>query len=59
MSAKTDTYVVVVCHEPYRDLVLDLGVSGVEKVSEFVTVVCQEFKKVTEGKDLPIHFAER
>jgi hypothetical protein len=44
--------------EPYRDLVLDLGIEGPEKYSEFVTVLVQEYKKLT-GNILPVQFIDK
>lgn len=55
LSTKPDTFVVVTVQEPHRDLVFNLGVSGVEKVSEFVTVIVQNVKKLT-GNTVPVNF---
>lgn len=49
---------VIQAKSPYRDLVLDTGLDGVEKYSEFVTVIVQEYRKLT-GNDLPVEFADR
>jgi len=57
-SPRKDTFVILHCKEPYRDFVLDLGTEGEEKVSEFVTVLVQEYRKLT-GEGLPIHFSDR
>ena len=58
MSHQKDTFVVVHCLEHYRDFVLDLGVEGREKLSEFVTVLVQEYKKLT-GNMLPVEFTDK
>jgi len=50
--------VVVHCNEPIRDLILDLGLSGSERVSEFVTVLVQTFTELT-GKELKVNFSDR
>ena len=48
-STKQDTYVVVHCTPPERDMVVDLGRDSVEKVSEFVAVVYQQVQKLTNS----------
>jgi len=55
LSSNEDTYVIVHCKEPYRDLCLDLGLSGEERVSEFVTVIVTEVSKIT-GETIPVNF---
>lgn len=57
LSPKEDTWVVVHGTEDYRDLVVDLGTSGVEKYSEFVVNICTQYKKLT-GNDLPVKFVD-
>lgn len=58
MSKFKDTFVVVLCEPPYRDLVLDFGINGAERTSEFVTTVLQGYKKLT-GKDLDVLFLDQ
>jgi len=58
MSPRKDSYVVVHCREPYRDMILDLGIEGVEKYSEFVTVLVQEIKKLTNTV-IPVYFNDQ
>lgn len=58
MSKTKDSFVIVHCREPYRDLVLDLGIEGAERYSEFVTVVVQEIKKIT-GNTIPVLFSDQ
>jgi hypothetical protein len=58
MSPFEDTFVVVHAHAPHRDLCLDLGLTGEEKLSEFVVAVVSEYKKVT-GNNLTIHFSDK
>jgi len=37
------------CKNPYRDIVLDLGIDGTtERYSEFVTVLVQQIKKLAD-----------
>jgi hypothetical protein len=57
MSPTEDTYVVIHAVEPHRDLCLDLGLTGEEKVSEFVVAVVSQYKKLT-GNTLPVHFSD-
>jgi len=58
-SHMKDPFVVVHCKEPmHRDFVLDMGIGGVEKVSEFVTVLIQEVRKLT-GNTLQVNFNDR
>lgn len=58
LSTKKDTFVVLHVNPPDRDLVLDMGINGVERYSEFVTVLVQEYKKLT-GNNLSVKFATR
>lgn len=46
---------IVHANEPYRDVVVDLGINNVERYSEFVTVVVQQVKAVT-GNNVPVKF---
>lgn len=48
MSPKADTFVVIKAKEPYRDLLLDLGLSGEDRYSEFVSVIAFQIKKLTD-----------
>src|SRR5689334_14191160 len=57
LSHNEDTFVFVLAKEPYRDLVLDLGWSGVERVSEFVIIVTQQYYRLKEAV-LPVKFVE-
>jgi hypothetical protein len=56
MSNNRDTFVVLHANAPYRDLVLDLGINGPERYSEFVTVVVDQVKKLTDA-NIPVKFA--
>jgi len=58
LSPHKDTFVVVHCKDPYRDILLDLGTEGTEKYSEFVTVLLQEIKKLT-GQTIPVSFGDQ
>ena len=59
LSKQKDTFVVVHAKSPqYRDLVLDLGLEYPEKYSEFVTVLVQEYKKLT-GEVIPVEFTDK
>ena len=58
MSKFKDTFVVVLCEPPVRDLVLDFGINGAERTSEFVTTVVQGYKKLN-GKDLDVLFLDQ
>ena len=55
MSPHKDTFVVLHANPPYRDLVLDLGINGPERYSEFVTVVVDQVKKLTDAS-IPVRF---
>jgi hypothetical protein len=52
-----DTFVFVIAKPPYRDMVLDLGFSGVERVSEFVVTLYKQYYKL-KGEKLPIRFTQ-
>jgi len=58
LSTKKDTFVVLHVKGPDRDFVLDMGINGEERVSEFVTCLVQEYKKLT-GQMLPVKFSDR
>ncbi len=58
LSKTRDTFVVLHCKGHYRDLVLDLGLAGNERYSEFVTIIVQERKKLT-GEMLKVEFSEK
>lgn len=58
LSPRKDSFVVVHCRPPYRDLVLDLGIDGVDKYSEFVTVIVQEIRKLT-GNTISVTFSDQ
>lgn len=58
MSKEKDTFVVVRAQAPYRDLVLDLGINGRDSLSEFVVVIKEQVKKLTD-KEIPVEFATR
>ena len=54
MSSQKDTYVVIHCRAPERDLVLDFGLSGENRVSELVTALyrqCYHVKNQAIGVD--------
>jgi len=55
LSPNNDCFVVVHAKEPYRDLVADFGVTGVEKYSEFVSLIVMEIKKLTDQM-VPVDF---
>eukprot|EP00462_Mataza_sp_D1_P024474 CAMPEP_0175137092 /NCGR_PEP_ID=MMETSP0087-20121206/9627_1 /TAXON_ID=136419 /ORGANISM="Unknown Unknown, Strain D1" /LENGTH=1005 /DNA_ID=CAMNT_0016419897 /DNA_START=17 /DNA_END=3031 /DNA_ORIENTATION=- len=48
MSPHKDAFVVLKMQAPLRDMVLDLGKSGVEKASEFVTVLHSQISKIKD-----------
>jgi hypothetical protein len=56
MGSKEDTFVVVHAKEPHRDLVLNLGVTGEEKYSEFVSVIVFQIKRIFD-RDLPVEYS--
>jgi len=58
VSTQKDTYIVVHATEPKRDIIIDLGVEGPEKVSEFVCVIVDEYKRLT-GQRLKVNFSDR
>jgi len=57
VSSKEDTFIVIQAKEPYRDLVLDLGLSGEERVSEFVSVIVM-FAKKNLGVDIKVQVSD-
>jgi myosin-1 len=57
-SNKKDNFIVIHAKPPYRDLVLDMGISGIEKFSEIVTVLVQEIKKLT-GNQINVTFSNK
>lgn len=57
VSPFKDQYCVVHAKEPNRDLVVDLGLSGEEKLSEFVTSIVQQIKEL-KGIVIPVNFAD-
>jgi len=64
MSPTSDTYVVIHMEPPIRDMVIDLGKSGVEKVSEFVSVVYAQIMRLKDqynddSKPLEINFVDK
>jgi len=56
MSSHPDTFVVIHANE-VRDSLLDLGVTGVEKVSEFVSAIVGQVKILT-GNTIPVNFVD-
>lgn len=58
MSPKADSFIVVKAKDPYRDILLDAGINGEERYSEFVTCLCQEYKKLT-GNTLTVNFEDK
>lgn len=57
LSPLQDGYVVVHANEPYRDLVVDLGINNIERYSEFVTVIVQQVKNLT-GNTIQVKFSK-
>ena len=57
MSPGKDSWVVVKMKAPVRDLVLDLGIHGVERHSEFVTVLHARVKELLK-QELKVTFEE-
>jgi myosin-1 len=57
MSTKKDWFVVIHMEEPERDLLFDVGITGQEKCSEFVSALAAVYKNLTE-KTLPIYFTD-
>jgi len=49
MSTHEDTFVVVHAKEPRRDILIDLGISGTEKCSEFVSAVVGQIEKISDN----------
>eukprot|EP01119_Soliformovum_irregulare_P003562 TRINITY_DN1423_c0_g2_i1.p1 TRINITY_DN1423_c0_g2~~TRINITY_DN1423_c0_g2_i1.p1 ORF type:complete len:1033 (-),score=362.49 TRINITY_DN1423_c0_g2_i1:84-3182(-) len=57
LSPHDDTWVVISAESPNRDLVLDLGVSGDEKYSEFVSVIVFQMKQKFD-REIKVQFAD-
>jgi len=57
LSSKEDCFVVIHAKEPYRDLLLDLGLSGEERASEFVSVL-KLFVKKQFGIDIMVEISD-
>jgi len=57
MSRQRDTWVILHANGPYRDMVLDLGLDGIERYSEFVTVIYMQVKRLTETT-IKVNFTE-
>lgn len=57
MSPYDDSFVIIKMAAPYRDLVLDLRVNGVEMASEFVTILHMRLKEM--GKELKVEFLKK
>ncbi len=55
LSGNRDTFAIVHASPPYRDLVIDFGCTGDEKYSEFVAVIVDQVKTLTE-RIIPVHF---
>eukprot|EP00179_Madagascaria_erythrocladioides_P014805 CAMPEP_0198364584 /NCGR_PEP_ID=MMETSP1450-20131203/153739_1 /TAXON_ID=753684 ORGANISM="Madagascaria erythrocladiodes, Strain CCMP3234" /NCGR_SAMPLE_ID=MMETSP1450 /ASSEMBLY_ACC=CAM_ASM_001115 /LENGTH=1082 /DNA_ID=CAMNT_0044072023 /DNA_START=157 /DNA_END=3405 /DNA_ORIENTATION=- len=53
LSTLNDRFVVVHCKAPVRDLLLDLGESGEERASEFVTVLVKNIQMITGNSIAP------
>lgn len=51
-SSKSDSYVVIKMEAPHRDMVLDFGLSGVEMVSEFVSVLVPTIQVTRNPPDI-------
>lgn len=58
LSSLPDNFVVVHTKEGMRDLIMGIGQPGVDKLSEFVTIIAGLHKQVTQ-KPLPVNFATR
>lgn len=56
LSPHHDALVVIHMQAPWRDIVLDVGTSGIEKVSELVTVISEAYKQLT-GNTLYVTFS--
>ncbi|EFA77144.1 myosin IE [Heterostelium album PN500] len=57
-SPNQDTFLVLHCKPPQRDLVLDLGINGYEALSEITTVIVQQVQKLT-GIRLKVQFSQQ
>lgn len=57
VSPFKDQYCIVHAKETNRDLVVDIGLSKEERLSEFVTVIVQQIKNLT-GTTIPVNFAD-
>jgi len=57
LSSKEDCFVIIHAREPYRDLVLDMGLASEERYSEFVSVICF-FVKKTLGIDIKVEIMD-
>jgi len=57
LSPKEDSFVVLHANKPYRDMVVDLALTGEERYSEFVTVIVSQIKNLN-GVDVPVKFVE-
>jgi len=55
MSTQKDNFIVVHTSDKIRDVVLQIGNSQHEKLSEFVSILAGLYTKTT-GKKLPVHF---
>jgi len=55
LSPNKDTFVFLHTQTPYRDMVVDLGFTGIEKYSEFVTVIMDQIKKLKDTVP-PVNF---
>eukprot|EP01111_Echinosteliopsis_oligospora_P012783 TRINITY_DN4422_c0_g1_i1.p1 TRINITY_DN4422_c0_g1~~TRINITY_DN4422_c0_g1_i1.p1 ORF type:complete len:1060 (-),score=288.02 TRINITY_DN4422_c0_g1_i1:136-3315(-) len=61
LSKVQDTYCVITLKPPERDVVIDVGGwmgSGIERVSELVTVIYQQIERLT-GSKIPVHFKDQ
>merc|ERR1719215_723455 len=58
MSPKSDMFLVVKMKNHTRDLVLDMGTQGPERLSEIVAVLCHIVEDLT-GSPLKVTFADR
>lgn len=64
LSPYQDTYVVLRMEPPLRDMVIDLGKAGVEKYSEFCTVLVAQIAALKqtyndESKSMDVQFQDR
>jgi myosin-1 len=58
LSPLPDNFVVVHTKEGMRDIVVGVGAPGVDKLSEFVTILAGLYKSITHNP-LPVTFAAR